>query len=562
MPLQVEAGHATEVGRRERNEDSWGIALPEGEPLSVKGALLAVADGVSGHSGGREAAEATIQGLLSDYYATPDTWEIPQALERVLSAINRWLLAQSALHRDYAGMATTLSAVVLRGNRYWLVHVGDSRVYLLRNGRLERLTQDHVWERPGMQHVLKRAVGLDQHLVPDYADAELQAGDVLLLATDGVWEGVGDPGIHEILQLYDNPRLAAEALVKKALTGRGRDNATAVVVRVRQVAEGLRDLLAAGRHLAVPPRAKIGQLIDDFEIQELLHESRVTLLYRARHKISGQMLVLKTLNPALNDDPEACEALLAEEWLGKRVRSHYFPQVMPLTGEERHFLYYVMTYHDGATLQQHLQRGRHFSCVEAVQIGIRLLKGLAALHRLNVLHRDIKPANLHLADDGKLRILDLGVAASGLNDNHGAGHPGTPSFIAPELFDGAAASPQSDLYAIGVTLYHLLTRKYPYGEIEPFQRPRFVDPVSPRRYRPDIPVWLENALLKAVVRDPRLRFETAEEFLLALEHGEHRQLAAPGRTPLAARDPLRTWQGLALASLVFNLILLYLLAVT
>ncbi|OIQ62978.1 serine/threonine-protein kinase PrkC [mine drainage metagenome] len=196
-----------------------------------------------------------------------------------------------------------------------------------------------------------------------------------------------------------------------------------------------------------------------------------------------------------------------------------------------------------------------------MQIGIRLLKGLAALQRLNILHRDIKPGNIHLGADDKLRILDFGVAASGsLHDlNDGAG---TPSFMAPELIAGEAASVQSELYAAGVALYYLLTRKYPYGEVEPFQHPRFGDPVPPTRYRPEIPHWLENLLLRAVARDSRMRFETVEEMLLALEHGERRPLDAPRRTPLLERDPLRVWQLLALLSIALNLMLIYLLVAT
>jgi protein phosphatase len=262
------------------------------------------------------------------------------------------------------------------------------------------------------------------------------------------------------------------------------------------------------------------------------------------------------LQPALADDTEQCAALLAEEWLARRVVSHYFPQIVPLTREQRSFLYYLMSFHEGATVRQRLDAGRHFSVADAVTIGIRVLKALATLHRMDILHRDIKPDNLHLGADGKLRILDLGVAQSALGLAE-QGVPGTPSFIAPELFAGMPANAQSDLFATGVTLYHLLTRKYPYGEIEPFQHPRFGDPVPPTRYRPDIPGWLESILLKAVAREPKLRFETAEEFLLALERGERRPLIAPIRTPLATRDPLRLWQSITAVAVVINLLLLY-----
>ncbi|MEW6312684.1 MAG: bifunctional protein-serine/threonine kinase/phosphatase [Pseudomonadota bacterium] len=559
MPLQVEIGHASFAGVRERNEDFFGIVTPEGDTLENKGLLLAIADGVSGNRGGREAAEYAVRGLLSDYYATPDTWEIPYALDKVLGAVNRWILAQGVTHRDLQGMASTLSLLVLRGDRYVLGHIGDTRVYRLRRHNLQQLSSDHVWDRPDMRHVLKRAIGLDRHLVVDYADGELALGDVFLLVSDGVWETLGEQAMHELLELHQDPQRAANAMTQQALAQGSQDNVTAVVARVTQVGDSNRHtLLDDGRELAVPMRLKPGQQIDDFDVLDILHESRCSILYKVRQTATQQVLVLKTLQPALRDDEQSRAGLLTEEWLGKKLLSHYFPQVLPLSAERRNFLYYVMTFHEGATLQQHLDRGRHFSVAEAVQIGIRLAKGLAALHRLNIIHRDIKPANLHLGEDGKLRILDLGVALNPAT-MHGEGNPGTPSFIAPEQFGGAQASVQSDLYAAGVSLYYLLTRKYPYGEIEPFQHPRFGNAQPPTRYRPDIPQWLENLLLKAVARDTKQRFETAEELLLAFEHGERQPVLAPLRVPLAESRPLLLWQWVAAISIVLNLLLVYLL---
>jgi protein phosphatase len=191
------------------------------------------------------------------------------------------------------------------------------------------------------------------------------------------------------------------------------------------------------------------------------------------------------------------------------------------------------------------------------------MRGIGALHRLNIVHRDIKPANIHLSSDQRLRILDLGIAVTSAAPNiEILQNPGTPSFMAPELFNGQSATFQSDIYAAGVTLYHLLTRKYPHGEIEPFQHPKFGQPVSPTRYRPDIPFWLENIILKAIAHDEELRFETAEEMLLALEHGELKPILAPARTPLIARARFIKWQWIAIFSFILNFLLIYLLVVS
>jgi len=554
MPLHVALGHSSLTGPRERNEDFCGVVTPEGQELENKGLVAALGDGLGGHRGGREASEYVVRGLLCDYYATPDTWGVHRAIDKVVTALNRWLLSQSARDPELAGMATTLSAVVLRGRRWFSAHIGDSRIYLLRDGRLLRLTTDHLWDHPELKNVLSRAVGLDAHPLLDYAEGELQDGDRFVLLSDGVWGALAEATLVDTLLAQPDAQKAAAALTSLALASGGQDNASAVVVDALELPPpSLRDRLEHTARLPLPPRLKPGQELDGLEVEAVLHDSRLTLLYRVRDRKSGQRLVLKTLRPECEGDDEETSALIMEEWRARRVVSPFFPQIVP--ADERSCLYFLMTWHEGATLQQMLDADHHFTVAEVVQHGIRLMKGLGALHRLEIAHRDIKPANIHLGLDGRLRILDLGVAVSAGESATLAGNPGTPSFMAPELFDGTAAGAVHDLYAAGVTLYHLLTRKYPYGEIEPFQHPKFGEPVPPTRWRPETPAWVENLLLKAVANDPAERFETAEELLLALERGAARPLAAPRRQPLMARNPLRIWRLIAVVSLLVNLIL-------
>jgi serine/threonine protein phosphatase PrpC len=557
MPLKVAVGHASLTGPRERNEDYCGVATPDGLELENKGVLAAVADGIGGHKGGREAAEYTVRGLLADYFATPDTWSVPRAIEAVTTALNRWVMAEASRNAELAGMATTLSGLVLRGRRFYTAHIGDSRIYRIRDGRLDLLTVDHIWEHPELKNVLSRAIGLDPRVLMDFADGELATNDRFLLVTDGVWGVLPDALTVEVLLDHPVPQAAAAALTSLALAQGGHDNATAVVVDVLALpGPGLRDSLERAASLVIPRRLKVGHEIDGLIVEEVLHDARETLLYRVRNERNGQQLVLKTLQPRMAGDAAASAALLMEEWRARRVLSPYFPQVVP--ADERSGLYYLMTWHAGATLQARLDADQHFPVGEVVRFGVALLKAIATLHRLEIVHRDIKPDNIHLGQDGTLRILDLGVALSlgeGKAD-HPVGAAGTPSYMAPEQHEGAPPDPAFDLYAAGVTLYHLLTRKYPYGEIEPFHKPKFGEPVRPTRWRPEIPGWLENILLKAVAREAKDRFETAEEFLLALERGSSRPLAAPGRRPLVQRNPLRMWKIVAAASLAINFLLL------
>lgn len=565
MPLAIAAGHATTTGVRERNEDFLGMVTPLEPELSSKGLIAAIADGVSGNEGGREASEYAVRGLLTDYYATPDTWPITQSLDRVIKATNSWVQRQGSVRKELSGMATTLTCVVLRGRFYHFAHVGDTRLYLLRAGVLNRLTSDHVWDRPEMQHVLTRAIGLDSRLALDHGMGELKESDVYLLASDGVWSALTEYDITATLSQLALGNIdgnqAADALVKAALEAGSNDNASALVLKVLALPEeNLRDALSVSQQLPVPPKLKTGQTLDGYLVDAVIHASQATLLYRVIDPKTQRKLVLKTLHPDHADDPHERSAFAHEEWLAKRVVARFFPQV--ITPEQRNYLYYLTTWHEGHTLQQHLDAGEHFTAPDVITHGTKLVRAIGALHRRSIIHRDIKPANIHLGDDGELRVLDLGVAQSGLEaeDEIKAPQAGTPSFLAPEQFGDAPPSRQTDVYAAGVTLYLVLTRHYPYGEIEPFQRPHFGEPVPPSRYRPDIPMWLENVLLKSVARDPVQRFETAEEFLLALERGATRPLAAPAATPLVRRNPLSLWRGIAAVSIVLNLLLLYLLA--
>lgn len=555
--LRIDLGHASLAGLRPANEDYCAGVTPDGEALGNKGALVGIADGLGGHAHGREAAEYAVRSVLSDYYSTPDTLSIAQSLEKVMVAVNRWLHAHSRKARETAGMATTLSAVAFRGRRYTIAHVGDTRIYRLRGKELSLLTEDHVWAHPEFDNVLSRAVGLDANISIDFIDGELEAGDVFLLATDGVWNALDDKDLIRLLGCPDVLEDVASRITLAAIHAGSTDNCTALIVRILSLpAESLRDNLASVAELPLPPRLKPGQCVDGLEVLDVIHDSRNAILYLVRDPATDQRCVLKTLHADASD----IAAIAREEWLARRVVSAYFPQA--LNRRQRTFLYYLMSWHEGATLARHLEMGRRFTPIEAADLAGRMLKALKVLHRMGIVHRDIKPDNLHLGADGQLRLLDLGVAASrGFDEQEisgETGNPGTPSFMAPELYRGVAASESSDLYAAGVTVYHLLTRKYPYGEIEPFQNPRFGDPVPPVRYRPDIPEWLESVMLKAVALDPQERFETAEEFLLALERGAQRPLFVARNTPLFRRDPVLGLKMLAMASIFANILLLLL----
>jgi serine/threonine protein phosphatase PrpC len=553
MSLLLSFAEASAIGPREENQDALRLVTPAPALAASKGYLFAIADGVSQCADGGLAARSTLQALALDYYATPETWGVAQALDRLLLAQNRWLQANGGGQP----LLTTVSALVMRGRRFTLAHVGDCRVYRWHADQLQRISEDHVWDQPGMQHVLKRALGLDQHLVLDFLDGELRLDERFVLLSDGIWAVLGDTAIAAILRDQPDLQSAAQTLVNAAHLAGSQDNASALLVRVDALGEtSIGDALIHLQQWPLPPALKPGQVFEGWQVEGIVGQSQQSRLYRVRDA-QQQPWLLKTLPTALHDDHLAGQALLSEEWFLKRVAGRHFPEVH--ASSQRQHLYYVMREYAGSTLAQRVEGNATLPLAQWLDLAERLLRAVGMLHRRQILHRDIKPENLLLGDDGELRLLDFGLAyCPGLSEDQPSALPGTPSYIAPEAFRGDPPTPQQDLYAVGVTLYFLLTGHYPYGEIEAFQRPRFGVPVSASRYRPDLPEWVAHSLERAVAADPGQRFETAEEWLLVLEQGERRSLSVRPR-PLLEREPLKVWRTLALLSLLGNLVLLVLL---
>jgi serine/threonine protein phosphatase PrpC len=576
MSFHVDIGYSSERGQRSVNEDFGGATLAG--PLDQRrGLIAAVADGVSTGGGGLEAAQTTVMGLLADFFAAPETWETTVVLDRLIGAQNAWLSSHNQRRQSPGGEGaalTTLTALVVHGQTWTLAHVGDTRAWLMRapstthhdaDGviaeELTQLSQDHAFDHPDQRSRLTRAVGLDDVVRIDFAQGDVRAGDIFLLTSDGVHGVLKPRQLAQWLRSEETAQAASSALVRAALSAGSHDNVSALVVRVTGLdARQLHDELGDVRRLPASPLLKIGEVIDGMAITAVVLNNGVHVLYQARLADSGSLVALKTLHPARASDMEERAMLAHEAWLGQRVAASTDGGFVRV--HERSLrasaLYVVFDWHQGLTLEQMLQNKQAPSVSDAVAAVIAWSRALGRLHRQGVVHRDIKPGNLHLGDDGVWRILDLGAAISGRETQAQRElHAGTPSYMNPEQWGGAAADSGSDLFALGVTLYQWLTQRLPYGEIEPYQVARYRrDPVPASRLRPDVPMWLDHVLRKAVARDPKLRFETAEELLLALERGAARPLQAPAHTPLSKRDPLLLWQVALAASLLFNALLI------
>ncbi|MEJ8825390.1 bifunctional protein-serine/threonine kinase/phosphatase [Variovorax humicola] len=562
MSFEVDIGYSSQCGPRDVNEDFAGaVHAPRGE--EARGLIAAIADGVSTGGGGLEAAQSTVMGLLSDYFATPDTWDATVALDRVIGAQNTWLASHNQRrHGTVTGLAT-LTALVLHGHRYTLAHVGDTRAWRVRadGAPAVPLTHDHALDHPDLKAQLTRAIGLDDQVRVDYVQGDVQVGDCFVLTTDGVHGVLKAAQVGE-LALVGSAGQASDAMVQAALTAGTRDNATALVLRVVGLdARQLEDELFDGRRLAPPPALKVGDALDGYVITARVADTGVHLIYQARETATRGLVALKTLHPSRASDAQERAMLAHEAWLGLRVSARGETGFVRVHERDARAsaLYTVFDWHSGRTLEQIRQTATLPPVATVVAAAIQWTRALGQLHRHGVIHRDIKPGNLHCGEDGRWRILDLGVALSGREDPAARElHAGTPSYINPEQWEGAPADAGSDLFALGVTLYQWLTKRLPYGEIEPYQQARYRrDPGALSRIRPDVPMWLDHLVRKAVARDPRQRFETAEEMLLALERGASRPIAAPLATPLIQRNRAALLRIALVVSVLFNVVLLF-----
>ena len=569
MAFDIDIGFTSLPGARPINEDFAAAMLPERGAQGM-GAIAAIADGVSMGGFGREAAQTTVTSLVRDYFGTPETWDTTVALDRVISAQNAWLAGVNRRRSPACGL-TTLTALVLRGQGYALAHVGDTRAYLLRDAALSQLTHDHVLQHPDFQHRLLRAVGAEDLVVVDYSQGDLRVADVFILVSDGVHGSVPPGRLADAAAGAGSAQELSRRLVDLAVQQGSDDNVTALVVRVLGVQEGtLRDEERQAAQLPVPPLLRRGDVVDGLTVTEPLADNGASVVYRVRDP-AGRAAVLKTLHPGRARDAQERAMLAHEAWLARRMRSgraaDHLVGVLDPPVPERTALYVLYEWHAGETLQRMLERRHPFTVAQVVGAGRQALRALGRLHAQGVIHRDVKPGNLHQGEDGVLRLLDLGVALSGREPASARVlHAGTPSYVNPEQWgsgpgDGAPQPPdaRSDLFALGVTLYQLLTGgALPYGEVLPFQAGRyFRDPVAPSRRNPQVPIWLDHVVLKAVARDQQQRFETAEEMLLALERGASRPLTAPATTPLVQRDPMALWRIALALSVLLNALLVY-----
>ncbi len=244
----VKMGAKTDLGRvRDNNEDKFDFFEPEDPTvLAGKGSFYAVADGMGGHSAGQIACELALKTVLSVYYSDPSP-DKDASLRRAVVEANSLIYDTAQAIPDRQGMGTTLTAAVLCEDKLMIAQVGDSRAYLLRGGAITQVTDDHSWvaeqvrlgtmtlaeaQVSPFRNIITRSVGTAASVEPDIFTQDLQAGDTLVLCSDGLTGHVDPSEIQMIVQDH-SPSSAAMLLVETANERGGRDNITALVLSVR-----------------------------------------------------------------------------------------------------------------------------------------------------------------------------------------------------------------------------------------------------------------------------------------------------------------------------------------
>ncbi|MBT8343561.1 MAG: serine/threonine protein kinase, partial [Sulfurovum sp.] len=250
---------------------------------------------------------------------------------------------------------------------------------------------------------------------------------------------------------------------------------------------------------------KVGHVIDGYTLLKSLIQNERTWLCEKR----GLKYVMKFIPFEAVDDEIMLDLFVKEVWMANRLKAGFFPKaVVPKNRTHR---YYIMSFIKGKTLKEYSAK-KPLSVDLSVELAGFLLKMSHFLMKHDLVHGDIKPENIILTErKGKLvfKMVDFGSITEAYSNVTRAG---TPSYLAPERFNQAPVNEQTEIYAIGVTLYEVLTQKFPFGEIEPFQNPSFEKRIkAPSTLNPKIPAWLQSVILRALDTDTDKRYSNYSE---------------------------------------------------
>ncbi len=479
----------------------------------------------------RDSVQLAVHSFAEGYFGARRTLSGRRAAAASLSSLNRWLAGQ--MHGDVTRhpAPVSLSAVLFERRHVTIVQIGTCQLFRLRGTTLTPLIAPHI--RLGDGGRPARALGLESDLAVAFHEEEAVVGDILLLLAGAGLPELVYAALHPLAAL---PFAGVDVLAARALAMLPGPGKSVMALRIDAVpAAEETDVSAYLADLPIRPPPKEGDVWDEFTIGRTLFRGRYTILKAAVDGRTGQEVALKIPLKSMLQDEVFTAGFMREAWVGTAVRSACVVHYIDVPPSRRTSLYLVMPLYGGETLETRLNRAPPVSVPEGVGIALKLCEAVQDLAAIQVVHRDIKPDNVMLPGRGEVKLLDLGLAyLPGIDSLDSTKPGGTIRYMAPELLRGSPASPRSEVYALGVTIYRMFSGgPFPFGQHEKL-------PLA--KQRPGLPRWLGEALERALAAKPEERFADAAAFARALQAGlaEGQERALPRHVPLIT--PLRLWQ--------------------
>jgi serine/threonine protein phosphatase PrpC len=524
---------------RERNEDFVGFWEPEDfQQLQAIGSIAVLADGVGGEGNGDIASRLAVETALAVFKDSKPETALTALVRQIFDEASTKIF-QTA--QKQGRMSTTMLASIFRQDKVTIAHVGDSRAYLIRAGKIKRLTTDHSYtslqvklglllERNAMtsQHrsTLTRSVGTEPICHFDITTVALEKDDILLQCSDGLYDSVLDDEILGAVIKY-HPGETCKRLIELAERRQASDNVSVQIIQVWQVEKSFQARSAGDKtHRPYGNNINVGDLLDDrFEITDVIAKSGMASLFKANDRQTGKAVGLKIPYLQIESDPAGFDRFRREEEIGLKLNHPYILKILPVEKKSRPYI--AMEYLEGQTLSELLRHVRPLPEPDAVRIASHICTVLSYMHQNGVVHRDLKPANIMLCNDGTIRIMDFGIArAENSRRLTFVGFTpamGTPDYMAPEQVRGSRGDPRTDIYSLGAILYEMATGEPPFAGDSPYviMNARVTgDPQAPRKINPNLTPAIEEIILHAMERDPKRRYQTALEMRTELENYE------------------------------------------
>jgi serine/threonine protein phosphatase PrpC len=545
------ASISTEGPVREQNEDCITCWLPKDqEDWRSRGAITILADGVGGQDRGEVASKMACDAAVKSFLEAKPLAVPTQTLAQIFNAANIAIYDENAKHNGTGRMATTLTACIFRHNEVNIGHVGDCRVYVIQQGRIRRVTNDHSYAgvqlklglinvdemmSSQMRSVLTRSVGQEPTIRVDYHTINVHRGDIIVQMCDGMWTQITEGEIYEAAT-KQLPEEACKSLVKLAERRGADDNLSVQIIQVQAI-ERLSYYRGLPTYQKESPaimgsELEVGQVLDDrFRITDIISRSGMASIFKAIDQSTGDVVALKVPFMQFESDPGFYQRFQREQAIGKALQHPYILKMIDDDSIKKSRPYIVMEYLEGQTLGHLMHAIRPMPEADALKIISRVCEALHYMHEHDVVHRDLKPDNIMICSDGSIRIMDFGIAKfeGQRRLTFGGFTPamGTPDYMAPEQVKGKRGDARTDIYSLGAILYEMVTGSPPFEGANPFiiMNSRLSgDPVAPRKRNEKISPQVEEIILHAMARIPQERYASALEMKKELDHPETVQL--------------------------------------